>query len=160
MARRVKTLYPGLSLPDGNTYFQTNMVVELTDTQFLMIDEAVFTSGKLEDLGEVPDTADAPVILNYAATVVTDAALGSRFRIVLTGPLTLAMPVNLTDGQRIIWEIVQDSTGGRTVTLNAGFNLGPLTVTWSTGANKVDYLGASYRQSANKLDVIAFGPGY
>lgn len=160
MARRVKTLYPGLTLPDGNTYFQINMIVELTDAQFMMIDDAVFTAGRLEDLGAVPNAAEAPTVLPYAATITTNAALGSRFRVILTGPATLAMPTGLTDGQRIMWEIVQDNSGNRVLTLAAGFNLGPVTPTWSTAGNKVDYLGASYRQAATKMDVIAFGAGY
>jgi hypothetical protein len=160
MPRRVKTLRPGLSLPDGNIYPQINMVVELTDAQYLAIDDAVFTGGYLQDLGPSSVSTPAPVDLPYAATLATDASQGGHFRAVLTGNTTIGLPTNLTDGQKILWQIAQDATGGRTVGLNASFNLGGLTTSWSTAANKIDYLGAIYRAATGKLDVIAFSAGY
>lgn len=51
MARQVKTLIPGLTLPDGNTYFLSNSVVTLTDEQFARLDPGVFGRGWLQDLG-------------------------------------------------------------------------------------------------------------
>lgn len=153
MARQVKTLVKALSLPDGRVYPDINTVVTLTDAQFAMLDPAIFSRGFLEDLG-------VGITLPYAATVNTDASLGDHYRVVLTGPATLAPPTNLVNGQRIVWEIVQDAVGGRVLTLSSIFNLGTLTPTWSSEANKVDYLGAVYRVSANKLDVIAFSGGY
>lgn len=98
--------------------------------------------------------------LTYAATITTDVSAGTLFRVTLTGNLTLANPVNALDGQRVLWQFTQDGTGGRVLTLGAQFDVGPLTVTLSTAAGKVDYLLAQYRASATKWDVLAFGSGY
>ena len=79
-----------------------------------------------------------------------------------TGNFTLANPTNLVDGQKITFEIRQDDTGGRVPTLGSLFNLGGLTLSWSTAADKIDYLGVVYRSSgaaSPKLDVLAFRAG-
>lgn len=41
----------------------------------------------------------------------------------LTGNLTFNAPINLTDGAEVVFEVVQDGTGGRTVTWNAAFEM-------------------------------------
>lgn len=96
----------------------------------------------------------------FASTVTIDASTGSEFRITLTGNLTLANPTNPSDGQSILFVLTQDATGSRTLTLGSAFNVGGLTVTLSTAANKVDHLLVHYRASASKWDVLAFGTGY
>lgn len=96
----------------------------------------------------------------FASTITVDASTGSEWHITLTGNLTLANPTNPTDGQQILFQLTQDATGSRTLTLGSAFNPGPLTVTLSTAANAVDYLLAKYRAAASKWDVLAFGPGY
>lgn len=104
----------------------------------------------------------APATLTYAATVTTDASQGTLFRITLTGNLTLANPTNPVDGQKIVWELVQDATGSRTLTLGSAFALGTdiSAVTLTTAANKRDFLGAVYNASAAKWYVLAFTRGY
>lgn len=74
----------------------------------------------------------------------------------------MGAPSNPTDGQRVIWELIQDATGSRTITLDSAFGLGTdiATVTLSTTANKRDFLGAVYNSSATKWFVIAFVRGY
>lgn len=96
----------------------------------------------------------------FASTVTIDASTGSEFDITLTGNLTLGNPTNSVHGQKILFALTQDGTGGRTLTLGSAFDAGPLTVTLSTAANKVDYLLAKYRSAASKWDVLAFGAGY
>jgi hypothetical protein len=66
----------------------------------------------------------APVVLTDAATVATNAALSSYFTITLGGSRTLGNPTNPTDGQRVLWRIKQDATGGRTLALDTNFKLG------------------------------------
>ena len=58
------------------------------------------------------------------ATISTDAGLGNRFRVTLGGNRTLANPTNAVDGQQMVWEIIQDATGSRTITLGTKFVLG------------------------------------
>lgn len=97
---------------------------------------------------------------SFTSTITVDASTGSEWHITLTGNLTLGNPTNPTDGQVICFQLTQDGTGSRTLTLGSAFNVGPVTVTLSTGAGKVDYLLAKYRSAASKWDVLAFGPGY
>lgn len=103
-----------------------------------------------------------PQTLTDAATIATDASLGTHFRVTLGGNRTLANPTNPTDGQKVMWELIQDATGSRTITLGAAFALGTdiATVTLSTAATKRDFLGAVYNATATKWFVIALVKGY
>jgi hypothetical protein len=101
--------------------------------------------------------------LTYAATVTTDASAGDIFDLTLTGNVTLANPTNPVDGKTLRWRIRQDGTGSRTVTLGNKFVL-PSSATsplpFSTAANKMDILAATYHAGRDKWDVIAFVMGY
>lgn len=103
-----------------------------------------------------------PVALTDAATIATNASLGNYFRVTLGGNRTLGNPTNPTDGQKIIWELIQDGTGSRTITLDTTFALGTdiSAVTLTTTASKRDFLGAVYNSTATKWYVIAFSRGY
>lgn len=103
-----------------------------------------------------------PVTVTYAATTTIDVSLGNHFRITMTGNLTLATPTNPVDGQRILVELIQDATGGRTITLPSNFNVTTSitgAVTFTTTASTRSYLGLVYRTSGTKWDVLAFGTG-
>lgn len=104
----------------------------------------------------------APVALTDAATIATDASLGTHFRVTLGGNRTLGNPTNPTDGQRCIWELIQDATGSRTITLGSAFALGTTisSVTLTTTASKRDFLGAIYNSTAAKWYVTAFAKGF
>jgi hypothetical protein len=106
---------------------------------------------------------EAPAVaLADAATIATDASLGRYFRVTLGGNRTLGAPTNPVDGQRVVWEFIQDATGTRTLALNAVFALGTdiATVTLTTTASKRDFLGAIYNSTAAKWYVLAFVKGY
>lgn len=110
-----------------------------------------------------PGWAQTAVVLTDAPTVVTDAARGRLFEVTLGGNRVLANPTNLAADQRLTWRIVQDATGSRTLTLGTIFNInmmatGPIVL--STAAHAVDYLGGIYRAATNKIDVLAFSPGF
>jgi hypothetical protein len=109
------------------------------------------------------DNATAVVALTYAATVTTDASAGDIFDLTLTGNVTLANPTNPVDGKTIRWRIRQDATGSRTVTLGNKFVI-PSTATdplpFSTAANKMDLLAATYHAGRDKWDIVALVPGY
>lgn len=104
----------------------------------------------------------APVALTDAATIATDASLGTHFRVTLAGNRTLGNPTNPIDGQRCVWELIQDGTGSRTITLGSNFALGTsiATVTLTTTASKRDFLGAIYNSTAGKWYITAFSKGY
>ena len=103
------------------------------------------------------------VALTYAATLNTDAAAGDIFDVTLTGNVTLSNPTNPVSGKTLRWRITQDGTGSRTVTLGNKFVI-PTSATsplpFSTAANKMDVLAATYHAGRDKWDVIAFVPGY
>lgn len=103
-----------------------------------------------------------PQALTDAATIETDASTGTHFRVVLGGNRTLDNPSHAADGERVIWEIVQDATGSRILTLGSRFALGTdiAVVTLSTTPNTRDFLGAIYNSTANLWYVIAFAKGY
>ena len=103
------------------------------------------------------------VALTYASTLATDAEAGEIFDVTLTGNVTLSNPTNPVSGKTLRWRITQDGTGSRTVTLGNKFNI-PSSATsplpFSTAANKLDVLAATYHAGRDKWDVIAFVMGY
>src|SRR5262249_12266085 len=107
-------------------------------------------------------TVHTPVTLTDAATIAVDASLGNRFRGTLGGNRTLGNPSNPSDGQQITFEIIQDGTGNRTITLDTKYAFGTdiTSVLLSTTANKRDFLTAVYNLSADKWFVIGFVKGY
>ena len=106
--------------------------------------------------------APSPVVLTDAATIATDASLGTHFRVTLGGNRTLGNPTNPTDGQKVMWELIQDGTGSRTITLGSAFAIGTdiSSVTLTTISGKRDFIGAVYNSVTSKWYVIAFIKGY
>ena len=104
-----------------------------------------------------PDT-----IAISAGNADTDASLGNYFKITANANFTLTNPSSPTDGQRITWQITQDGTGSRLITLGSAFALGTdvTAVTLSTTAGKCDFLGAIYDSAAVKWRVVSFVKGY
>lgn len=105
------------------------------------------------------------VALTDAATIAVDASLGNTFRVTLGGNRTMGVPTNPTNGQRIMFEIIQDGTGSRTITFSGGaggFSYGTdiTGVTLTTTASKRDFVGAVYNSTANTWYIIAFVKGY
>lgn len=106
-----------------------------------------------------------PQVLTDAATITTDVSTGVHFRVTLGGNRTLAVPTNPADGQRVLWEFIQDGTGSRTITLAGGtggfaFGTDISSIALTTTANKRDIVGAVYNASIQKWLVIAFVRGY
>lgn len=113
------------------------------------------------DVNAVP--VRSPVALTDAASIVTDVSTGSHFRVTLGGDHVLAAPIGSpTDGQTGLWEIIQDATGGRSITKDPVFVFGadvtdgPL----STAPNARDFLGAIYNAAESVWDVVLFIRGY
>lgn len=101
-------------------------------------------------------------VLTDAATVATDAALGHRFRVTLGGNQTLGNPTNGYDGQQIVWELIQDGTGSRTITLGTKFTFGTTitAVVLTTIPSQRDFLTAIYNATTDKFYVVGFVKGY
>jgi hypothetical protein len=126
----------------------------------LPIDGDILDSNGTSVLGGGSTTV---VSSSYSSTINTDAGAGDIFDITLTGNTTLANPTNPVNGKTLRWRITQDPTGNRTVTLGNKFNI-PSSATsplpFSTAANKMDMLAATYHAGRDKWDIVAFVPGY
>lgn len=88
----------------------------------------------------LPSSAVTRVVSTYAASFTPDLSTGSYFVITLTGNITINAPANMRSGQDIIFEFIQDATGGRTVTWNGAWRQ-----TWSDTGN-----------TANRFSIIKF----
>lgn len=99
------------------------------------------------------------VTLTDAATIAVVASLANDFRVTLGGNRTMGAPSSPADGQVITFEIIQDSTGTRTLTWTSGaggysFGSGAAPVL-STAAGATDL--AAFRYSAAKAQWLALG---
>lgn len=107
---------------------------------------------------------NAPVTLSYASgtNVATDASLGTYFRLTATNTTFLANPTNPTDGQRVIWCIIQDATGNRTLSTDTQFAFGTdiTGLTLTTNANKRDFITAVFNSATTNWYVVGFTRGY
>jgi len=106
--------------------------------------------------------ASNPTSLDDSSTITTDASLGNHFRVTLAGNRTLANPTNARDGQRILFELTQDSVGSRTLTLGNKFTFGSdiTELTLSTAPGKKDFIGVIYNEAVDKFYVLAVARGY
>lgn len=115
----------------------------------------------LSDLTQkIPPTL--PIVLQDAATINTDASGGSYFQVTLGGNRTLGNPTGATDGQRMVFEIIQDSTGSRTLAYGTAFAFGTgiSSITLTTAAGKRDFIGVIYRATTQLFYIVAFANGY
>jgi len=133
-----------------------------TATQAALDAKAPVASPTFIGTTTTPRLITPPVNLVDAATIATDASSGNYFRVTLAGNRTLGNPSNGIDGQRVIWELTQDGTGGRTLTLDTAFALGVdlSAVVLSTAAGKRDLLGGLFHAGTATWLVIALARGY
>lgn len=105
---------------------------------------------------------DTVTALTDGATIATDCSLGNYYRVTLGGNRTLSNPTNMVDGQRGVWEIIQDGTGTRTLALGTNFKFGTdiTSVTMTTTASKRDFLTAVYNSTTTFWYVVGFVKGY
>lgn len=112
--------------------------------QVMVYSGMVWTNGVLPVpvVGPIPSN-NIPVYLSYSGTnVPVDATLGTHFRLMATNNFLLQNPTGASDAQRMVFEIIQDATGGRTMSLGNAFLLGtdiPL-VNLTSNANRRDFL--------------------
>lgn len=86
---------------------------------------------------------------------------GSIIRMTLAGDLTLNITKG-TDGQKFQFELKQDSTGGRAVTLGPSFAFGSdvASFTPSSSANETDILFCQFDGASGKARVLSISRGY
>lgn len=110
----------------------------------------------------VSGLATPSVALTDAATISVDASKGNHFRVTLGGNRTMGAPSNPTDGQKIIFEVIQDGTGSRTLAWNAAYAFGTdiPSPTLTTTASKRDFVGFVYNSTAALWYCLAVAKGY
>lgn len=103
-----------------------------------------------------------PQTVSFSATPSIDVSLGDPVDMTLTGNVTAATLTGGVDGQKITLRIKQDGTGGRTWAFDstARFGTDITSITLSTAASKLDYIGLVYNSAATKYDVVAFTKGF
>ena len=109
---------------------------------------------------KVTGTAYSPLItLTDGATINWDTSTGQVAKVTLGGNRTMAAPTNLIAGAFYSLNIIQDGTGGRTLTWNSIFQFtGGVAPTLSTGANASDnivfrYDGTNLEETGRSLGV-------
>ena len=92
--------------------------------------------------------------LTDAASITSDADTGNIFLVTLGGNRALAAPSNMDAGQTGHYYIIQDATGGRTISFNSVFKFSSGTVPSATSAaGSCDILFYSAR-SATTIDAV------
>src|SRR5262249_12794373 len=102
-----------------------------------------------------------PVWLSLSGTNVrVDASLCTHFRALATTDCVLQNPTHASDFKPILFEIIHDSVGGRTMTLGSAFRLGTdlQFVNLTTNANVRDFISCVY--SGTNFYVVGLVKGY
>jgi len=85
------------------------------------------------------------ITLTDAASIAWNVATGQVAKVTLGGSRTMAAPTNLQDGACYTLNIIQDTTGSRTLSWNSVFAFtGGTAPTLSTAANAVDKISFQY----------------
>ncbi len=88
----------------------------------------------------------------YAASITPDPFVGNVVEVTLTGALTINAPGNgpYVPGQTLTFILIQDGTGGRTMTFNAAYktNWTPSTTAGKTNTIRFVYDGTSWWQQS------------
>jgi hypothetical protein len=108
--------------------------------------KSIYTGSDVTALGETTSSdqlegryAVEIATLTDGATITPDFGANQNFTVTLGGNRTLANPTNIVAGQTGSIFVVQDATGGRTLSFGAYFKFPAGTApTLSSGANAVD----------------------
>ena len=157
---------------DGISFFGVDTVVRAGTTQD--IKDALTGYGLLQGTSATPLNLDggkltagkvavSPNTLSISAgTVSVNAQNNQVYSITLTQNITLNKPTNGSDMDTIRIRIIQDGTGGRTITLATGWDFGSdiTDLSLDTTANSVSYITAIYYSTGNVWQIISVIGGY
>lgn len=127
----------------------------------------VLTSDSAQTVGNkwlIPGTGIITVVsLTDGATIATDAALGTHFRVAMSGDRTFSVPTNAVDGQRILYELTA-SSADRTPTFTTGSNgfaFGTdITSVGVIASGTTCYVGFIYNSAAARWRCLAVAKGF
>lgn len=105
--------------------------------------------------------APAVVALTDGATISVNAAAGNDFRVTLGGNRTIANPASPADGQHLLFQLTQDSTGSRTVTWGGEYDFGSGSApTLSTAAGDTDVVAFVWNAARSKAICLGSATGF
>ena len=130
----------------------------------LLAEVAAPSASAAEQATTVESGALAPAVVHLtdAAAIAVDASLGNDFRVTIGGNRTMGNPANPANGQQIIFQVTQGSSGSFTLTWGSAYEFsGNLPQpTLSTAAGETDLLGFIYNQSTGTWLFAAFVNGF
>lgn len=127
-------------------------VVAATDTILSAID-------KLN--GNQATGISAVVALATTGTVTPVATAGSEFTIAVSGNITLNGPSSPTNGQKVVFRILNDGSHSVTLATGAGnFRFGTDITGYTNSVSLTDYIGAIYNGPATRWDVVSIVQGF
>src|SRR5437667_812466 len=94
---------------------------------------AIFGMGGITGALTAPRVVSTVFVLTDAPIIAVDASKSNYYTVTLAGNRVMGLPTNPINGQRMQFEIIQDGTGGRTLTWNAVFK-----VSWSDTGNTLN----------------------
>jgi hypothetical protein len=102
------------------------------------------------------------VSLTDAPTIAVDASLGNDFRITLSTNRTMGNPTNPSDGQQIVFQVTQGTSGASAITWGSSyeFSSGLPQPSLSTKEGQVDLLGFVYNAALGKWLLFLFVNGF
>lgn len=108
--------------------------------------------------------AVAPTVVSLVdgPTISVDASLGNDFRVTLAASRTFEGPTNPTDGQKVIFQVTQGTTGSAAITWGSSYAFSaalPLP-TLSTAPGATDLLAFVYNAAKGKWLLVAFVKGF
>ena len=104
-----------------------------------------------------------PAVASIAGTgtVTADASVASEFTTTVSGTLTLNGPANPTNGQKVVFRILNDAS--HSVTLATGsnnFRFGTDIPSYTNSVSLTDYIGAIWNSAASRWDVVSISQGF
>jgi len=140
---------------------ETVVVTESTNAKVLVEEEVVriVTTGT-----QGPAGGSGPLrsqVLTWASSLTVNWSNADVVRVTLGGPTTMTF-TGAQDGQRLLLEVTQDVTGGRTVTWPASLRYSSTipAIALSAAGGKLDRIGFIYRSGTSTYDVIAIAIGF
>jgi len=83
--------------------------------------------------------------ITYASTITPDLNNSPKQKVTLTGPVTIANPVNMVDGSELWLRLTQDASGNRVASWGSKFKFfGAGSKTLTTAGNAVDMAACTY----------------
>lgn len=117
--------------------------------------------GKVNVTGALVIPSDS--LTDNGTTIATNASLGNNFRVTaLTANVTLSNPTNSADGQRVVWEVIQNAGAAKTLAFGTNFGFGTeiTACTVSTTLSSHNFITATYNSTTTKWYVTGCLTGY